>query len=187
MTGWRKPLLIAVGFGGGFAIVMAAIMGGWLWYQGRPKPWNTRAIIATFDDVEIESSESEGPHGADTIVVYYTLENTTEIDYRMPLEQLHVNGLLKQEKSLTGTRDITMLDKGQVFIAPKQRTRFAVRLNYPVKESFGPEPKTSEEWQRRSKLVADYIKREFPNLGGFVVFDNINRYQINLPNGWDNT
>jgi len=30
------------------------------------------------------------------------------------------------------------------------------------------------------------MKKEFANLDGFVLFDTTNRYQINLPNGWDN-
>ena len=53
-------------------------------------------------------------------------------------------------------------------------------------ESFGPDPKTKEERRNQWKLIADYMKKEFANLDGFVVFDSTNRYQINLPNGWDN-
>ena len=46
--------------------------------------------------------------------------------------------------------------------------------------------KTREETRQRWKLVADFMKKEFANLDGFVLFDTTNRYQINLPNGWDN-
>src|SRR5437016_2221674 len=103
MVGWKKIVLMAAGFGGGFAVAMAAIVGGWVWYQGRPakpKPWDAKAIVATFDYPDTESGDPEGPNGfrPDTIVLYYTLENTTDIDYHMPpQEQLEVDGKLKRE------------------------------------------------------------------------------------------
>jgi hypothetical protein len=59
-------------------------------------------------------------------------------------------------------------------------------LHYPVTENFGPDPKTKEEYRKKWKLIADYMKKEFSNLDGFGVFDSTNRYQINLPNGWRN-
>ncbi|MGO9094051.1 MAG: hypothetical protein ACLQGV_02415 [Bryobacteraceae bacterium] len=192
MTGWRKLALLAAGFGGGFAVVMAAIVGGWAWYQGRPvkpKPWDSRAIVATFDYPDTESGAPEGPSGSspDIIVLYYTLENTTEIDYRMPAEeQIEVDGRLKREKSLTSGSLHLPLDKEPVFIPSGQRRRFAVHLHYPMKVDLGPEPRTKEEHRKKWKLIADYMKKELPNLDGFVVFDSANRYQINLPNGWDN-
>lgn len=190
MVGWKRVLLIAAGFGGGFAVVLASIVAGWAWYQSRPekpKPWDAKAIIATFDYPDTESGEPEGPVGfrPDMLVLYYTLENTTDVDYHSPQEQLEVDGRLKREKSLTGGSLVT-LDKEPVFIPAKQRRRFSVHVHYPVKETFGPEPKTKEETRKRWMLIAGYMKKEYSNLDGFVVFDSTNRYQINLPNGWDN-
>jgi hypothetical protein len=197
MVGWKRLVLVAAGFGGGFAFVLASTVGIWIWYQGRPtkpKPWNTHAIIATFDNPEIGSGEPEGPNGQfrpEIIILHYTLENTTDVDYHMPpQEQLELDGRLKREKSLTATRDVATLDKGQVFIPANQRRLFNLNLIYAGSESptesFGPDPKTKEEHRRRVKLIADYVRKEYSNLDGFVLFDNTNRYQINLPNGWDN-
>lgn len=192
MIGWKKLVVMAVGFGCGSAVVLAAMLGGFVWYQGRPakpKPWDARAIVATFDYPDTELAEPEGPNGfrANTIVAYYTLENTTGNDYHMPpQDQLEVNGRLKIEKSLTSSSDIVTLDKDQIFIPAKERRRFAVHLHYPVTESFEPEPKTTEERRKKRKLIADYMNNELANLAGFVVFDNASRYQINLPNGWHN-
>jgi hypothetical protein len=102
-----------------------------------------------------------------------------------PQEQLELDGRLKREKSLVAS-GIETLDEEHVFIPAKQRRRFDVNLHYPVTDNFGPDPQTKEEYRKKWRLIADYMKREFPNLDGFVVFDSTNRYQINLPNGWDN-
>ena|SRR5258708_33335875 len=192
MVGRKILVLRAAGFGGGFAVVMAAIVAGWVWYQGRPakpKPWDPKAIVATFDYPDTESGEPEEPNGfrPETIILYYTLENTTGIDYYLPpREQLEVDGRLQREKSLSRSSNLVTLDKEQVFIPAKQRKRFGLHLHYPVTENFGPDPKTKEEYRKKWKLIADYMKKEFSNLDGLVVFDSTNRYQINLPNGWGN-
>lgn len=194
MVGWKKLVLTAAGFGGGFALVTASIVGLSLWYHGRPaklKPLDAKAIVGTYQYPDI-SGEFEGPNGIriDTIVIYYTLENTTDIDYHMPpQEQLEVDGRLKAEKSLTLplTSDrgssLLKLDKEQVFIPAKQRRWFTVHLNnWVVPKRFGP----SQEYNKRRKLIEDYMKKEFYDFDGFVVFDSTNRYEIDLPSGWNN-
>lgn len=187
MAGWKKIVLMAAGFGGGFALVLVAVAGCWLWYQGRPakpKPWDAKAIVATFDYPDTKGSNGVMP---ETIILHYTLENTTDSDYQMPpQEQLVLDGKMKREKSLATGGGLYSVDKEHIFIPAKQRIRFTVTLEYPVMEKFGPDPKVKEEYRKKFKLIADYIKKEFPNLDGFVVFDTTNRYQINLPNGWDN-
>jgi hypothetical protein len=73
MTGWKKLVLLAAGFGGGFAVVMAAIVGGWVWYQGRPQKqpeWNSAAIRATFKGVGITTSTPKP-----RLTFSYSLEN----------------------------------------------------------------------------------------------------------------
>lgn len=210
---WQTVLLMAAGFGGGFAVIMAAIVGGWVWHESRPtkpKPWDAKAIVATFDYPETESGEPEGSVGFRPyiIVVYYTLQNTTDYDYTMPAqEQLEVDGKLKRQRSLIGSNDLVTLDKERVFIPAKQRRRFAVHLHHPVKELFGPDKLAEEQGDQADHgppvvfkpgqilSMSDleelsragtraYMRKEFTNLDGFVVYDSTNRYQINLPNGW---
>jgi hypothetical protein len=62
MVVWKKFVLMAAGFGGGFAVVMGAIVGSWVWYQARPqkeREWNTTAIKATFKDVVITTIDAK--------------------------------------------------------------------------------------------------------------------------------
>ena len=49
-----------------------------------------------------------------------------------------------------------------------------------------PTPQTKKDYRRQWKVIADAMKKALPNLNGFGIFDPVNRYQIEFPNGWDN-
>lgn len=151
-------------------------------YNSRPKPWNSKAIIATFDYPDVE-----GDTNPKTIVLYYTLENTTEADYRTPKkDQLEINGRLRRENSLSAGGSLISIDEDENFLPPKQRRRFAVHLGYPMNAELGPTPQTKEDYRRQWQVIANFMKKELHNINGFVIFDTVNRYEIELPNGWDN-
>jgi hypothetical protein len=190
MPSWKRVLLIGAGFGAGFAVLAAAIIGGWIWYDGRPhppKPWNNKAIIATFDYPDTESgAEDKSGFSPDQLVFYYTLENTTDFDYRMPpRDQLELSGRLEEENSLTTNDQFLALDDHPIFLPAKQRIRVGIRLQYAVKKDFGPK-ETKEDRRKRRKAIADYMATEANNLAGFVLFDTENRYRIDFPGGWKN-
>ena len=78
---WKKILLRSAGFGAGFAIIASVVLGTMLWWSSRPpkqKPWNDKAIVASY-----ESLDTEGD--ANTFRFTYTLENKTDIDYRVEM------------------------------------------------------------------------------------------------------
>lgn len=188
MPNWKKYFFIGAGFGTAALIVTAVIMGVWMWFESRPqkqKPWNQNAIIATFEYPGTESGpEEKDGFRPDQIVMYYTLENKTDFDYRMPARnQIEFNAKLKRENSLSANSQLLSLDEQPVFLPANQRVRISVHLRYPVKKDFGPED-TRANRDKRRKAIADYLNEEFTNLDGFVVFDLQNRYQINFPNGW---
>lgn len=180
---WKRLIVIGASFGVAFALALSAIVAATLWYSSRPKrpkPWNSKAIIATFDYPGVE-----GDTNPKTIVLYYTLENTMEADYRMPKkDQLEINGRLRRENSLSGG-SLFSIDEDENFLPPKQRRMFALHLGYPMKAELGPE-QTKGDQRRQWQVIANFMKKEMPNLNGFVTFDTVNRYQIELPNGWDN-
>ncbi len=190
MAYWKKLVLIAAGFGSSFAIVIGLMIGTWAWYQGRPatpNPWNANAIVATFDHPEQEIGQpNKGPDDFQPVLyaVYYDLENTTQNDYYLPPRgQLQLAERLRRENSLSDGRHFA-LDEEPIFIPAKQRRRIAVHLFYPDFCDVGPEGKHARS--ARWKLITGCLKRDIPDLNGFVLFDTANRYQINLPNGWDN-
>jgi len=180
---WKRLIVIGASFGVAFALALSAIVAATLWYSSRPKPpkpWKSKAIIATFDYPGVE--EDTNPK---TIVLYYTLENTMEADYRMPKkDQLGIKGRLRWENSLSGG-SLFPIDEDENFLPPEQRRRFALHLGYPMKAELVPE-QTKGDQRRQWQVIANFMKKEMPNLNGFVTFDTVNRYQIELPNGWDN-
>ncbi len=70
MYEWKKPLFIGIGWGLGTAVGLALLVGGFLGYQGRPKPpkppkqWNTAAIKADYD--------RPGTEGDKNSIVFYS-------------------------------------------------------------------------------------------------------------------
>ncbi len=82
--GWllKKALLIGVWWGIVTVVGLAVVVGTYIWYDNRPKPpvppkpWNLLAIKADYDYAYTEGDNNN-------IIVYYTLENTTDFDYRV--------------------------------------------------------------------------------------------------------
>jgi hypothetical protein len=77
-----------MGFGAGFAIVVCAAVGTWIWYDSKPKPpkpWNSSALKAT-DPPFFSAFSVVGKTGSpDTSSVKfgYTIQNNTDSDYEM--------------------------------------------------------------------------------------------------------
>jgi hypothetical protein len=107
MDNWKRIAIRAAGFGTGFAIAAAVIVGAVVWGSSRPpkpKPWNTKAITATYDTLDTEGD-------ANTFEFIYTLENNTDYDYRAEDEnEIHLAATLRKSRSLS-------FDKGKILKA----------------------------------------------------------------------
>jgi hypothetical protein len=187
---WKRAVLIGVGWGLGTAVGLALIVGGFLWYENRPKPpvppkpWNASAIKAEYDLVGTETNKEK----QNVIVFYYTLENTTDFDFRVEDGQhITITGKLKDEKSLTPFLKPAGVIDYPIFVPAKKRVRIEIHLvgyTYPVKQKDNP---TAEERKQYRAMLAKYVADEFPNLDGFDLLDGENRYEIVLPGGWKET
>ena len=180
MENWKKILLRAAGFGGGFAIVAALIFGGILWWSYRPvkpKPWNTTAITATFDNLT-----TEGP--THTIRYQYTLENHTDVDYRLADDSHAQLGISKmQTKSIDFDTNNFVTLGFPIYVPAKSRVNVSLHmpLQYTEDVDFSaPDDVQHDFYTKLSKYVGDAIN----NVEGFVLMDDNNRYEIIFPNGW---
>jgi hypothetical protein len=125
--GWKRPILIGVGWGLGTAVGLVVLVGGFFWYEARPqppKPGNPAAIKAEYDMADTEGDDNN-------IVVYYTLENTTDFDYRAEKsDDIKFNAKLQRENSLSPSGDLGRIEY-PIMMPAKKRVRFPIHLSYP--------------------------------------------------------
>jgi len=175
---WKQILLRSVGFGAGFAIMLCIIVGLFVWYRERPKPpkpWSKQAITAEYDYV---SSDDDNK-----IFFYYTVQNNTESDYRLESDtQVELAARLKEEKAFDSSGKVVTLDY-PVFIPAKGRVRLKVKIPYTYPQHDKQE--TSDELHDHYNKVAQFLTKEASNLDGFVLFDTMNKYEIDFPTGWE--
>lgn len=181
MTTIKRVIVSGIAGGVGFAAALAIIFGTIYWYQGKPKPpkpWNKTAIAASYDTVDVEGEKNH-------LVFSYTLQNNTDFDYGFSdLNSIMAMARLKKQKSLSGNKNDDLLRPDcPILIPAKQRLRFALHVAYPYDKSLKNDA-TKEEKERYRKDLEAYVAKEFSNLDGFTIFDEVNRYQIEFPKGW---
>jgi len=182
MADWKKNLLIGVGWGLGTAVGLVLLVGAFLWYTSRPKPpkppkpWNVAAIKAEYDRAGTEGDKN-------TIAFYYTLENTTDFDYRVEDGQnILMSGKLEEEKTLSRDSDFVRIDY-PIIVPAKKRVYFAVHIGYPYPEKE-KEHANLEERRTYRAGIEKFVSDELGNLDGFDLLDETNRYEILFPGGW---
>jgi len=177
----KKIIISSIVGGVSFAVSIAIIFGIFFWYQNKPKPpkpWNKDTITATYDSVDTEGEKNY-------FVFYYTLQNNTDFDYNFSdLTNITVMAKLKKQNSLSGQKKDEFLKPDYPILIPaKQRIRFALHLGYPYDKTLKKDA-SKEEREKYRKDMEAYANKEFSNLDGFVLFDELNRYQIEFPKGW---
>jgi hypothetical protein len=91
---------------------------------------------------------------------------------------------LEKQKSLSGEKGDPFLKFDFPLLLPaKQRLRFAIHLKWPYDKKIKAET-TKDEREKYRKELSAFLKEQAPNLDGFAIFDELNRYQIDFPRGW---
>jgi hypothetical protein len=184
INGWKKLALRAFFGGVGFAFALAIIAGAALWYHNRPecpKPWNSAALKATFDTMEI-SSGGTLPKDSYGVDFYYNIQNNTDRNYQInastftPMAVLTDGNALSKEFGHHQSGDTTV--DGPAFIPPAGTARVTVRVSY-----FYPNEFTQADKDDIKKIIGNFNHR-LQELSGFVIFDEQNHYRVDLPEGW---
>jgi hypothetical protein len=177
---WKKVALRAAGFGAGSAVAGGIIIGACLWWTSRPikpKPWNSKAITASFERLMTEGDEN-------TYVFVYTLQNNTDFDYRVTgATELHLAAKLRQQNEFSFDDSQNLTTDYPIYVPAMSRVRFRlhVKYPYPVKENLDASEDEKADWYTN---ICRYVVKELSNLNGFVIVDDAERYQIDLPDGW---
>jgi hypothetical protein len=178
---WKRTFVKAAGFGAGVALMVALVVGAGTWYLHRPKPpkpWDRNALVAEMVHVDTSGENHD-------ITIYYTIENRTDFDYRVAdRTNITVTGRLGKWQSLSGSNDYFTIDY-PIFIPARQKAYFGIGLHYPYTGDAGIKT-TKEDQERQQRELLEFLKKEVPNLAGFVLFDDIRRYEIDFPATWGN-
>lgn len=174
MASWKKLLLIAAGAGGGFAIVLCGLVGGWLWYSNRPvkeRDWNTGSIKATFTKVLLATSTPKPK-----MEFTYSLENTTALDYSLDRTSISLMATLPDNQGFLPDETLTLPDA--LYVPPKQKVVMTISKECEYTDSYPEKDKDDVA------KIAPFMDRRLKEIDGFVIFDKTHRYKISLPNGW---
>src|SRR5438034_421906 len=76
---WKIVLLRSAGFGGGFAIIAALMLGGIIWWSNRPKPWSESAVTAKPTELYTRQVDEEV-----RVEFHYAFTNHTNAEYTLP-------------------------------------------------------------------------------------------------------
>lgn len=172
---WKRVAIIGLFCGAGFALMAGLILGGVVWYTSRPtppKPWNTTVIVAK------ETPDFDVTDGGTKVEFRYTLENASDSDYRIDsisgIELLarHKDGILSQPLP-----DADKLLSLPVFVPARQKAR--IRLSFAF--AGIPTRNSGESDATFDQRIRTYLEQRYGFLGGFVIFDSTNRYEIDLP------
>lgn len=179
---WKNIALKSAFFGAGFSLILIITIGGYFWYQSKPKPpkpWDNNAIIAYYDYADTVGEQN-------TIVFYYTIENKTNYDYSInDIDKILLYANLNRQQTLSGGDiDETLNMEYPIHVPSKHRVRFKINLNYSTDIKGLESSSTNEERKKFNKEMSAYISNKFKNLNGFSMFDLINRYKIEFPAGW---
>lgn len=175
---WRLIVIKFAAFGGAFAIIAILIIGLLLWNDSRPKPpkpWNTLAIIAKYDSMDISNRDNIG-------VFHYTVENNTDYDYRLTAgPNVTLMAKLNKEQNLIPADQLSFTEP--VFVPSKHRVAFYINFTHPIFREFR-DSIANKSVKDRNDVFRKYLNAKLPNLDGFVLFDETTRYEIIFPKKW---
>lgn len=156
----------------------ALVLGAVIWYRSRPKPpvppqrWNATALIAQeppqFDSFSLENKK--------LIRFSFMVENTTSDDYELPLT---VKLMVRyKDGSLGGpiTQPSWMVWH-PAFIPAKQRGHLLVLHDH----GEVPDKSARESEKEYHERFRGFLEERINYVNGFVLYDDINHFQINLP------
>ena len=141
--------------------------------KGQPRTWNRGTVSAGY--VGSQLREIDKTHSS--LIIAYDLENDTDSDYRLAdgpgvviLSKLKSDGSYSQEQPIRLAYP--------VFLPARQHARLAVEITQPFDWP-------GEEDSGYLDRMRNFVKQRLENVGEFVLFDQTNHWQLELPSGWE--
>lgn len=160
----------------------ASVLGVVAWWSSRPakpKPWNSEAITATYTEIDTETTGDKNQ-----FEFFYTLQNNTDNDYRVETNgNMHLAALLRASDALAFSNGKAARADYPIFVPAHSRVRIGIHLaySYPDRDNVENSPDVRHDFETR---MARYVTDKLSNLEGFVLMDDVNRYKIEMKDGW---
>jgi hypothetical protein len=171
----KKALVIGVSVGAGFFLVLLLILGGAAFNSSpvkSPGSWNQGAIKATYVGSQLRQIDKT----LVSLFLSYDFENNTGRDYRLAdAPGVVIMSRLKSDHSLSQEELIRL--SYPAFLPANQRVRIAIVISYPFVWPAPGDP------AHENKLKA-FVKQRLAKVEEFVLFDPVNRCQVELPSAW---
>lgn len=166
----RQNKLLLLGF------VVALALAALILYvprDGKPlKPWNSSAITATYVGTQLRQLDSSNA----ALYLAYEVQNHTDFDYRLAdgpeevvMTQLGADGSLSSQERI-GLSYPT-------FLPAHQRARVALQIQSPFLWPAENDPTYQDKFR-------DFVNQRLLDVHAFVLFDQLDRFEIEFPSGW---
>ena len=130
--------------------------------------WNSNAITSAFAGVQVREIGAANS----AVAFLYDLSNNSDNDYQLKKGPgVFVMGRLKSSGSLSSEIQIGL--SASAFVPARKTTRVALEIAHPFAWPSQMDPAAETRFRQ---LVAS----DMADLNGFVLFDQANRYQIDL-------
>ena len=172
-SAWKRIALISIFAGAGVVVALALITAAFIWYSSLPEPpklWNAKALIVS----EPPSISSDG----ESVTFIYKIANATPSDYKIESAgEVRMMARLWDGR-LTGPISERGLKLGvPVFIPVGQRST----LHFDIFFGGIPTKGASESDKDYQGRLNNFLQEKYADIAGFSIFDERNRYQIDLP------
>jgi hypothetical protein len=138
--------------------------------------WKVNSIQARY--VQTALKEIDPEHAV--LLLTYDLENHTDRDFRLPPRgesgEIIIMSRLKSDGSLS-QQDPMQLPY-PVYLPARQKARISIELAHPFKWPSAGDSAPDDRFR-------DFVKQRLRNVAGFVLFDEADRCEVELPRAWD--
>lgn len=172
----RKGLLWIGGLAAGAVLVLSVFVVAAsslkLFPREKSLGWNQGTIRVSYVGSQLREIDKSNS----ALMISYDLENDTDSDYRL------VNGpgvvilsRLKSDGSFSQEQPVRL--SYPVFLPARQHARLAIEITQPFVWPAEKDPAFLDK-------MKDFVKQRLENVGNFVLFDEANRLELELPSGW---
>jgi len=169
----KKAVVIGTSVGAGLLLVLVLILSAFRSSPAKPpRSWNENTIKATYVGSQLRQIDKSRA----SLFLSYDLENNADSDYHLTDGAgVVIMSRLKADHSLSQEEPVRL--SYPAFLPAKQRARIAIEISYPF---VWPAP---EDRALETKLK-DFVKDRLRKVEEFVLFDEVNRFQVELPSAW---